>query len=75
MPPIKLTDDELTAVLAAAKPIAIDRRDDFLQAVANELSRYAELGPGIVHRVIVQVQRDFFDPPHLERSGVWSKYA
>ena len=29
-----LTDDELTHILQAAAPIAIERRDDFLEAVA-----------------------------------------
>ena len=31
---LKLTDDELTHIFQAAAPIAIERRDDFLEAVA-----------------------------------------
>jgi hypothetical protein len=31
---LKLTDDELTHLFRAAAPIAIERRDDFLEAVA-----------------------------------------
>jgi hypothetical protein len=31
---LKLTDDELTHLFQAAAPIAIERRDDFLEAVA-----------------------------------------
>jgi len=31
---LKLTDDELTLIFQAAAPIAIERRDDFLEAVA-----------------------------------------
>jgi hypothetical protein len=37
MPPIKLSDDELNAVLAAARPLAVEMRDPFLHAVAHAL--------------------------------------
>jgi hypothetical protein len=60
MPPIRLTDDELDAVMTAA--IAVERRYAFLQQVAAEL-RNCEIGPGLVHRIVAQVQREFFDPP------------
>jgi hypothetical protein len=73
MPPIKLTDSELDAVLAAARPIAVDRRDAFLQEVANQLANCAEIGPGTVHRAIAATQRRFYDVPDLSRS-TGSKY-
>jgi hypothetical protein len=60
---IKLTDDELSAVMAAARPIAVERRDAFLQQVAAELRRCGEVGPGTVHRVVARAQREFFEPP------------
>jgi hypothetical protein len=63
MPPIRLSDDELNVVMAAARPLPVERRDAFLQAVAAEL-RGRELGPGIVHRVCAET-RAFFDPPQL----------
>ena len=66
MPPLALTDSELDAVLAAARPLPVERRDAFLQAVAAEL-RGREVGPGLVHRVVAQVQREFFDTPDLSR--------
>ena len=73
MPPIRLSDDELDSVLAAARPIAIERRDAFLQHVAAEL-RSREIGPGLVARICREVQREFFDPPDLHRGHVprWS---
>ena len=71
---IKLSDDELSAVLAAARPIAVDRRDLFLQQVASELVRCDVVGPGVVHRVCAAVQRQHFDPPDLGR-GMPSKYS
>jgi hypothetical protein len=74
MPPVKLTDDELDAVLAAARPIAVERRDGFLQAVAAALDG-RELGPGLIQRIIAETQRAFFDPPDLGHvPGVKSKY-
>ena len=41
MPPIRLSDDELDAVFAAARPIDPDLRDPFLRAVAHALQRAA----------------------------------
>jgi hypothetical protein len=50
---LKLTDDELTHLFQAAAPIAIERRDDFLEAVAATLLGSAgPIGPGTVHRAI-----------------------
>jgi hypothetical protein len=64
MPPVKLTDDELSAVFTAAQPIPVARRDQFLQDVAKML-RGVEVGPGSVHRAIAEAQRAHFDPPQL----------
>jgi len=62
--PIALSDSELRAVLAAARPIPPDRRDAFLRELASTLQN-SELGPGALHRAIVTVQRKYFDPPDL----------
>jgi hypothetical protein len=43
MPPIRLSDSELDAVMAAARPLAVERRDAFLQAVAGALQGCREL--------------------------------
>ena len=37
MPPIRLSDSELDAVMAAARPLAVERRDALLQAVVGAL--------------------------------------
>ena len=74
MPPIKLSDDELTAVMAAARPIAVNRRDQFLQQVARSLQACSEVGPGAVHRAIAEAQRAHFDPPDPGHTGRSSKY-
>jgi hypothetical protein len=64
MPPIRLSDSELDAVMAAARPLPVERRDAFLQSVAGALQG-REVGPGVVHRVCAETQRAFFDPPQL----------
>jgi hypothetical protein len=76
MPPIKLTDDELTAVMAHARPLDPDLRDPFLRSVANALQGQAVIGPGVVARVCAEMQRQFFTPPDLSvgAAGRGSKY-
>ena len=52
--PLSLSDAELEAVLAAAQPLAPKDRDFFLRHVADALERYPEIGPGVIHRVMVE---------------------
>jgi hypothetical protein len=63
---VRLTDSELATVMIAARPIAYHQRDRFLQAVADELARCDQVGPGVVHRICATLQRQFFDPPDLD---------
>ncbi len=63
MQPLKLSDDEMTALYRAAAPIAPHLRDEFLQAVADALAGQNEIGPGTVYRAIKDTQKRFFDPP------------
>jgi hypothetical protein len=67
---LRLSDDELTAVYAAARPLEVSARDGFLQAVADALQSCAEIGPGVVHRIIAATQRDFFNPPPDRQASV-----
>jgi hypothetical protein len=61
MPPLGFTDEELDSLttLAAALPPAA--RDGFLQLVAAKLSAHPPeaRGPGLVHRLATEAQRDF----------------
>jgi hypothetical protein len=75
MPPLKLTGAELDAVFNAARPLAPNVREDFLKEVADRLSSYRVVGPGTVHRVCLETQRRFFDPPDLGGPGVWVSRA
>jgi hypothetical protein len=74
MPPIRLSDSELDAVMAAARPLPVHLRDPFLHAVAHALSDRNVIGPGTVHQVCRELQRQLFDPPDLSRSNDTSKY-
>jgi hypothetical protein len=65
MPPLRLTDAELTAILNACRPLRPRDRDQFLKDIAAELASLPMLGDGAVHRAIVSVQRRHFDPPDL----------
>jgi hypothetical protein len=65
MPPLRLTDAELTAILNACRPLQPRDRDQFLKDIAAELASLPMLGDGAVHRAIVSVQRRHFDPPDL----------
>jgi hypothetical protein len=55
----------MMAILAAARPLAVQDRDPFVQEVAQTLQALPEVGDGALHRVIMQVQRRHFDPPEL----------
>ena len=75
MPPIALTDDQLSALFAAAQPLARDRRDGFLVAVAEILGAIRDPGDGDVNRAIRKAQREFFDPPLDSAPGRPSRHA
>jgi hypothetical protein len=53
-PMLRLTNDELSAVMAAAAPLDPDARDGFVQAVAVELASCPKLAPA---RCIVRSAR------------------
>jgi hypothetical protein len=63
--PIRLSDSELDAVMAAARPLDVGDRDAFLQSVAAALANCTEIGPGAVYRIVAETQHRFFDPPDL----------
>jgi hypothetical protein len=73
--PLALSDSEYDQVVAACRPLHPDQRGAFLEALAAELRDAGELGDGKVHRVIAQVQRQFWDPPDLDGPGKPGKYS
>jgi hypothetical protein len=61
--PIALTDLQLDAVMRAAAPLLPCDRSPFLEEVARELAALPDIGDGVLHRVIMSVQRRHFSPP------------
>ena len=45
--------------MEAAKPLAVPNRDAFLNDVAVELGQHEVVGPGLLHRIISEVQRRY----------------
>jgi hypothetical protein len=73
MPPIRLTDAQLDVIMAAAEALAIADRDPFLRDVAERLHGQ-EIGNGILHRTIAEVQPRYWHPPALSRNAGSSKW-
>jgi hypothetical protein len=69
--PLSLSDDELAIVMQAAAPLLPRDRDEFLRDVAVELSRYVELGPGIVGRVVAKLRQHLNPPSHRNGVSKW----
>jgi hypothetical protein len=69
MPPIHLSDSELNAVMAAARPLPVHCAIHFCTRSHRNV-----IGQGTVHQVCRELQRQLFDPPDLSRSNDTSKY-
>jgi hypothetical protein len=63
--PIALSDDELQAVMDAARPLAPRDRDQFLRRIAAVITALPVRGPGVIHRAIRSTWREFYDVPDL----------
>jgi len=70
--PLSFTDEELHSLTALASALPPWARDGFLQMVADKLLAYPleARGPGLVHRVAAEAQRDFLKTA----VGVGGKY-
>ena len=71
MPLVRLHDHQLAAIYDACRPLTPAQRSDFLLALSDELNRMPvdTIGPGTVHRLIVDVQRAFWTAPDLARGA------
>jgi hypothetical protein len=56
---IATPDHDFDRLMQAAKPIAPPERDAFLKDIGAELGRYEVVGPGLLHRIISEVQRRY----------------
>ena len=69
---ISLCDDEMSAVIDAARPIPSRDRSAFLREVVAELQKYPERGPGIIGRVTAKLQSQHLNAPGL-RVGKYNR--
>jgi hypothetical protein len=60
---LRLTDSEMTIISNAARPLAVEDRDAFLQEVAERLAAMPERGDGSVFQVCREAQKHHWDPP------------
>jgi hypothetical protein len=73
---ISLDDDAVAAVMNAAQPLAPKDRSAFLHDVAAELGKHpGELGAGLIHRVVREVQHRYFNPPSLNGNAGVGRWA
>ena len=56
---LRLTEHDFDRLMQAAKPVAAPNRDAFFKDVAAELGRHEVIGPGLLHRIISEVQRRY----------------
>ena len=56
---LRLTDHDFDRLMQTAKPVPAPDRDAFLKDVAAELGQHEVVGPGLLHRVISEVQRRY----------------
>jgi hypothetical protein len=72
--PLGLSDGDYDIVLNAIRPLAPDRRDIFLQEVA-EVVRQTGASGGALYRAIREIQARHFDFPDLEHHRSAGKYG
>jgi len=54
---LRLPDHDFDRLMQAAKPVA--DRDALLKDIAAELGQHEVIGPGLLHRIISEVQRRY----------------
>ena len=65
----KLSSDQIDAVLRAARPLPPADYAAFLDEVSLALADLGDLGDGVVHRVIREVQHKYWGSPNLSYSS------
>jgi hypothetical protein len=56
---LRLPDHDFDRLMQAAKSLAAPDRDTFFKDVAAELGRHEVLGPGLLHRIVSELQRRY----------------
>jgi hypothetical protein len=60
---LSFSDEEFALITELGSTLSHAMRSDFLQLVANRIEGYPPQarGPGLVHRIAVEAQRDFLN--------------
>jgi hypothetical protein len=76
MSPLRLTDEQLTAIMKLARPLQPQCRTAFMEILSHILRGRADVGDGELHRVCRQIIRDnhLFEAPADLAGGRWSKH-
>ena len=56
---LRLPAHDFDQLMQAAKPVAESARDAMLKDIAAELGHHEVVGPGLLHRIISEVQRRY----------------
>ena len=56
---LRLPAHDFDRLMQAAKPVAESDRDALLKDIAAELGQHEVIGPGLLHRMISEVQRRY----------------
>jgi hypothetical protein len=65
--PLALSDAQYLAVCHAVSPLAPMEQSALLLALAHRLRGEAEIGDGMLFRVLRELQREIFRPPLIPR--------
>jgi hypothetical protein len=68
--PIATAGSRVPLLMEAARPVASPERDAFLNDIAAELGQHEVIGPGLLHRIISEVQRRYDIADQRRSTGV-----
>ena len=67
---LRLPAHDFDRLMQAAKPVAESDRDALLKDIAAELGQHEVVGPGLLHRIISEVQRRYDVADQRRRYGI-----
>ena len=67
---LRLPAHDFARLMETAKPLAALDRDAFLKDVAAELGQHEVVGPGLLHRVVSEVQRRYIATEERNRADL-----
>jgi hypothetical protein len=66
---LRLPEHDFDRLMQAARPIPAPDRDAFLKDIAAELGKHEVIGPGLLHRIISEVQRRYIATDQRRKIG------